>query len=49
VKVLQLTPAGSRLRTKLLRQMTGRSLPLSRRSLAQQRTLVRLLEALVDE
>ena len=49
VKVLQLTPAGSRLRTQLLRQMAGRSLPLARLSLEQQRTLVRILEALVDE
>src|SRR6188474_3856097 len=49
VKVLHLTPAGARLRTQLLRQMTGGSLPLSRLSLGQQRTLVKLLEALVDE
>jgi DNA-binding MarR family transcriptional regulator len=49
VKVLQLTPSGSRLRAQLLRRMAGRSLPLSRLSLDQQRTLVRILEALVDE
>jgi DNA-binding MarR family transcriptional regulator len=49
VKVLQLTPTGSRLRAQLLRQMTGRSLPLSRLSPDQQRTLVNILEALVDE
>jgi DNA-binding MarR family transcriptional regulator len=49
VKVLQLTPTGSRLRAQLLRQMTGRSLPLSRLSLEERRTLVKLLEALVDE
>ena len=49
VKVLALTPAGSRLRAQLLRQMTGRSLPLSRLSLNQQRTLVKILEVLVDE
>ena len=49
VKVLQLTPAGARLRTQLLRQMTGGSCPLSRLSLDQQRTLVKILEALVDE
>ena len=48
-KALHLTPAGARLRAQLLRRMTGRSLPLSRLSLDQQRTLVRLLEALVDE
>ena len=49
VKVLQLTQAGARLRTQLLRQMTGGPLPLSRLSLDQQRTLVKILEALVDE
>ena len=49
VRVLQLTPTGARLRTQLLRQMTGGSLPLSRLSLDQQRTLVKILEALVDE
>ena len=49
VKVLHLTPTGARLRAQLLRQMTGRSLPLSRLSLVQQRTLVKILEALVDE
>jgi DNA-binding MarR family transcriptional regulator len=49
VKVLQLTPAGSRLRRQLLRQMAGRSLPLTKLSLEQRRTLVRILEALVDE
>jgi MarR family transcriptional regulator, organic hydroperoxide resistance regulator len=49
VKVLQLTPTGTRLRAQLLRQMTGGSLPLSRLSLAQRRMLVTILEALVDE
>ena len=49
VKVLHLTTTGARLRTQLLRQMTGGSLPLSRLSLDQQRALVKLLEALVDE
>jgi DNA-binding MarR family transcriptional regulator len=49
VKVLQLTPAGSRLRAQLLRRMTGGSHPLSRLSLVQRRMLVRILEALVDE
>src|SRR5438034_1844235 len=44
VKVLQLTPSGSRLRTQLLRRMAGRCLPLSRLSLDQQRTLVQSLE-----
>jgi len=49
VKVLQLTPAGSRLRAQLLRQTAGRSLPLARLSFDERRTLVRILEALVDE
>jgi len=48
VKVLLLTPAGSRLRAQLLRRVTGPSLPLSNLSLDQQRTLVGILEALVD-
>src|SRR5467141_4838683 len=38
VKVLQLTATGARLRTQLLRQMTGGPLPLSRLSVNQQRT-----------
>ena len=49
VKVLQLTPSGSRLRAQLLKRMAGRSLLLSRLSLDQQRTLVKILETLVDE
>jgi DNA-binding MarR family transcriptional regulator len=49
VKVLHLTPTGLRLRAQLLRGMAGRSLPLSRLSTAQRRTLVKILEALVDE
>jgi DNA-binding MarR family transcriptional regulator len=49
VKALQLTPTGSRVRMQLLRRMARRSLPLSRLSLDQQRTLVTILEALVDE
>jgi DNA-binding MarR family transcriptional regulator len=49
VKVLQLTPAGSRLRAQLLRRMSGRLHPLSRLSLDEQRTLVKILEALVDD
>src|SRR5690349_3587562 len=49
VKALHLTPTGTRLRAQLLRQMTGRSLPLSRLSLAQQRTLIGILEALLEE
>jgi len=49
VKVIQLTPEGSRLRTHLLKQMTGGSCPLSRLSPSQQRSLVRILKVLVDE
>jgi DNA-binding MarR family transcriptional regulator len=49
VKVVQLTPAGARLRAQLLRRMTGRSLPLARLSLDQQRALVEILETLLDE
>jgi DNA-binding MarR family transcriptional regulator len=49
VKVLHLTPTGVRLRAHLLRQMTRGSLPLSRLSRDQQRTLVKILETLVDE
>src|SRR6266436_1542586 len=49
VKVLQLTPTGTRLRGQVLRRMAEGSLPLSRLSTAQQRTLVKLLEALVDD
>ena len=49
VKALQLTAAGRQVRSKLLAQMEKQSHPLSRLSVRQQRTLVTLLEALVDE
>ena len=49
VKALQLTPAGRQVRSKLFAQMEKQSHPLSRLSVRQQRTLVTLLEALVDE
>ena len=49
VKVLQLTPAGARLRAQLLTRMASRSFLLSRLSREEQRTLVRILEILVDE
>ena len=49
VKVLDLTPAGSRLRARLLTRMTGRPLPLSRLSVPERRVLVRILERLLDE
>ena len=48
VKVLQLTPAGTRVRTQVLRRMSSRSVPIARLSLEQQRALVNILEALVD-
>src|SRR5437764_11785302 len=46
VKVLQLTPAGARLRAQLLGQMAERSLPLARLSFQERRTLAKILEAL---
>jgi DNA-binding MarR family transcriptional regulator len=48
VKALDLTPAGLQLRTQLLRRMTRRPLPLSRLSPEDQRTLVRILQMLVE-
>ena len=49
VKVIQLTPAGSRLRTQLLRRMTGSACSLSRLSASDQRALLRILKVLVDD
>ena len=49
VKVLDLTPEGSRLRAQVLRRMTTGARPLSRLTLRQQRTLVKILEVLVDD
>lgn len=49
VKVIHLTPTGSRLRGQLLEQMTGGSCRLSRLSAAEQRSLVRILEGLLDD
>src|SRR4051794_22752087 len=50
VKVIQLTPSGAQLRTHLLQRVTGgSSCRLSRLSAEDQRTLVRILSALVDE
>ena len=49
VKVLQLTETGSRIRAQLLKRVAARSLPMSRLSADQQRALVKILEALVDE
>ena len=49
VKVLDLTLEGARLRAQVLRRMTTSARPLSRLTLRQQRTLVKILEVLVDE
>src|SRR5437868_5725668 len=49
VKVLHLTETGARIRAQLLKRVAGRSLPMSRLSADQQRALVKILEALVDE
>jgi DNA-binding MarR family transcriptional regulator len=49
VKELQLTPAGTRVRAALLRKVTGHSCRLSRLSVTQQRSLVKILELLLDE
>ena len=49
VKVLELTPDGSRLRAQMLRRMTTDVGPLSRLSLQQQRALVKILERLVAD
>jgi DNA-binding MarR family transcriptional regulator len=47
VKVLHLTPAGSRVRAQLLRRMTA-SCSVARLSASDRRALVRLLEVLVE-
>lgn len=49
VKALHLTPAGSRLRNQLLRQIAGGSCRLARLSSRDQRTLVRILETLIED
>ena len=49
VKVIQLTPMGSRLRAQLLRRMTGASCRLSALPTTDQRALVRILETLVGD
>jgi DNA-binding MarR family transcriptional regulator len=48
VKVLVLTPTGSRLRALLHRRMAAPPDPFARLSAAEQRTLVNLLERLVE-
>jgi len=49
IKVLDLTPEGSRLRAQMLRRMTTGARPISRLTVGQQRTLVKILELLVDD
>ena len=49
VKVLALTPRGSRLREEMLRHMTGERLPLSSLTPDERRALVGLLERLVGD
>jgi len=49
VKVVQLTPTGSRLRAQLLRRMTARPLPLSRLRAREHRALVKTLERLLED
>ena len=49
VKVVQLTGRGTKMRARLLTGMTAGSHPLSRLSPEQQRSLVRILETLLDE
>jgi DNA-binding MarR family transcriptional regulator len=49
VKVLDLTPVGVRIRDQLLSRTRHRSHPLSRLSADEQRTLIRLLEKLLED
>ncbi|HXI31062.1 MAG TPA: MarR family transcriptional regulator [Vicinamibacterales bacterium] len=49
IKVLDLTAEGSRLRAQMLRRMTTGARPISRLTVGQQRTLVKILEVLVDD
>jgi len=48
VKVLELTPTGSRLRAQLLDRMTTPPVTLTRLSTAEQRSLVRILSRLLE-
>jgi DNA-binding MarR family transcriptional regulator len=48
VKELELTPAGCRRRAELVKHLQSAMVPLARLSPAEQRTLVRLLEAVVE-
>lgn len=49
VKVIVLTPAGARLRTALLKRVTGQPHPLTRLSAQDQRALLRIMERLLDD
>ena len=49
VKVLALTPAGSRVRGELLRRVTDRPQPLARLTPEERKALVRILEKLFDQ
>lgn len=49
VKVLALTPSGARIRIQLQKRMADPPDPFRRLSAADQRTLVRILERLLDE
>jgi DNA-binding MarR family transcriptional regulator len=49
VKAIHLTPTGARVRAQLFRRVTGRSVPLSRLTREQRRTLVTILEELVKD
>lgn len=49
VRVLGLTPTGSRVRGELLRHVSGRPNPLTRLTPDERRALVRILERLLDE
>jgi DNA-binding MarR family transcriptional regulator len=49
VKVLDLTPVGVRVRAQLLNRTRHRSHPMSRLSTDEQRTLIRLLEKLLED
>ena len=49
VKVVVLTPTGTRLRAQMLRRMIARPLPLSRLAAREHRALVKILERLFDD
>jgi DNA-binding MarR family transcriptional regulator len=49
VKVLDLTPTGSRLRAELLKEVADAANPLARLTPREQRTLIRILERLLAE